>query len=657
MAEADSFIFTALQQYGWLENSSEITSWTVADLSSDAFIVLVLKLLTQFQEENDSTTFTIPSSNATVPVGVAARHRVASKLANILKEQGYAGDCGYNNFLYPCEKETRNILSWLVGKLPRSKSETTEDEEDNKIQNLNGEGVLEDTSGRKHLLDCEQLSNIFSSWKKEKTLHMLPNRNIKELKGFQRLPLQTLPLKLPWTKPTKSTQMLFEGFPNNFVKLTSLLEALAVSKRDSTIPFWEEQFDDHRANTNHEEIDSLCKTDSTFHKAAMKDEELIVIRPDSFQASALPGALISLQNSSFEAGSVRMVGEGSSLEMAKSSNIDKIKEGPKTSSAQGERNEEQSLDSLQKQLKNTERRIAAMQKVLNRERHQLHEVEQHIIKTQQKGLELQKRLAIEKQLVSMLPEAQANIEKLESICARKTEKKKEIVQQMKAACKPLLKEYKELKSQNSGRQTRRRQLIREIKDFRTEMQEIASVIRSKTECMRTLELSRERQLAKLGKKKDMNGGTITRNMYTSRIMDIIKQVHKQKQDITKILNDITGIQRQLNTASEKLKRTEAVTDDKLYKAACKSKSTGSTKSQSYIECYRKFVGVRELFDELIILIGEVGKKENAVRDLHNWISQLQARGSSNHLDKVLADLETIREENATLQNELHAGVV
>ncbi|RLN46506.1 hypothetical protein BBO99_00000972 [Phytophthora kernoviae] len=421
MAEADAFIFAALQQSGMLEASSQGSSWSVSALTSDAFIAIVFQFLTQLQTSDDNVTFTLPSTLTNTPVGVAARHRVGSKLANILKELGYAGDCGYNHFLYPKEAE------------------------------------------------------------------------------------------------------------------------------------------------------------------------------------------------------------------------------------------EQALEQVQKQVDDTEHRIAAMRKVLDRERGELQQVEQHVLETQTTGQEMQKQLARQKQLITMLPQAQANIAKLESIFQKNAEKKAEIAQQMESARDPLLKEYAQLESQKSNRKARCRQLIREMKTFRSDMLELTGVIHSKMEGVRVLERIHERQLAKLDKKKDcQDEGPMTRNMYTARIMDIIKQVHKQKQDITKILDDIKGLQKQMNVASEKLKRTEAVAEDKLYTAASKSKTSNSGKSEAYVECYRKFAQVRELFEELIVLVGDVGKKENIARDLQNWISQLEARDSSSHLDKVLADLESVRHENGTLQNELRA---
>ncbi|KAG7384630.1 Coiled-coil domain-containing protein 22 [Phytophthora pseudosyringae] len=664
MADADAFIFAALQQSGWLEASSETSSWTVAELSSDALVAVVLQFLTRLQDADDSATFTLPA--AVEAKGVAARHRVGSQLANILKELGYAGDCGYNHFLYPSEKETRNILSWLVGKLPRSRLEEN-DEEDGKNQVLSS--VQAGADANDSVLERGQLADIFSSWKREKTLHVLPNEHVKGLRGFQRLPLQTSPLELPWSRPGKSTRTLFEGFPSGSVKPTSLLEALAVAKRGATTLLRE---DDFKEEVDAEEVDTklpLRQGDGTLKEATesgflapqeaeAEDDKFATFEPQSFLASALPDAPLSLNDPSL-GNSGAMVGEGSSMEAAGSASVEASITGgemPAVQAGEQEENDEQSLEEVQNQVDDTERRIAAMRKVLDRERGELHQVEQHVLETQATGQEMQKQLARQKQLVAMLPQAQENIAKLEAICQTNAEKKAEIAQQVEMARGPLRKEYAELEGQKSSRKARCRQLIREIKAFRTEMLEITAIIHSKMESVRALEKVQERQIAKLGRKKDSDGGPMTRNMYTSRIMDIIKQVHKQKQDIAKILEDIKGLQKQLNMASEKLKRTEAVAEEKLYSAASKSKGTSSTKTEAYVECYRKFAQVRELFEELILVIGDVGKKENATRDLQNWISQLEARDSSSHLNKVLADLESVRVENGTLQNELRARI-
>ncbi|CAI5746823.1 unnamed protein product [Peronospora destructor] len=663
MAEVDAFIFAALKQSKWLEDSLDSDSWTVSDLTSDAFIVLVLKFLARLQDTDDSTTFTLSSLNATAPVGVASKHRVGSKLANILKELGYAGDCGYNHFLYPSEKETRNILSWLVGKLPRSEMGENDDG-DSKNDVLNKIGDVVDAAGwQDSVLDREKLSNIFSSWKREKTLHVLPNQNVKGLKGFQRLPLQTSPLELPWSRSENATHKLFEGFPRGSVKVTSLLEALAVAKRATCILLHEDDFfegekeiekvdiepGERQVYSGWKNAESAREIGSfSLQETQNKDGEFAAIQPQSFLAAALPDVPISLEISSSESTGL-FVGKGSSVELAGSSNIDTSKREQEITADQGEVNKEQSLEILQKQMDDAQCRIVEMRKVLDLERGALCEIEQHIIETQNMGQLVQKHVAKQKQLVAMLPQAKANIAKLEETCKTSAQKKHEIARQLEVAQGPLLKEYAELKCQKLSRKARCRQLVREIKAFRTEMLELTGIIHAKMESVQALENIQERRMDKLGKQKDFECGPMTRNMYTSRIMDITKQVHKQKQDIAKILYDIKGLQKQLSAASEKLKRTEAVAEEKLYGAASKSKNLGSTRAEDYVECYRKFAHLHEIFEELIMVVGDLGKKENAARDLHNWISQLEARESSDHLDKVLVDLDSVRKENGTLE--------
>lgn len=196
------------------------------------------------------------------------------------------------------------------------------------------------------------------------------------------------------------------------------------------------------------------------------------------------------------------------------------------------------------------------------------------------------------------------------------------------------------------RKARSRQFVVEMKSFRVEMKDMAAAIERKMDAMRSL----DRAYAQLPP-------NVNRTMYTTRILEIIKQVHKQKAEIAKIIEDIRAVQKQLNSASETLKRSEAETEDKLYAAASRAATATSSSRDAaspFIECYRKFADVRELFEELLAVVADVGRKENTARDLETWISQLQSRDSGRHLDRVLADLESVQAENSALAEQLRA---
>lgn len=58
---------------------------------------------------------------------------------------------------------------------------------------------------------------------------------------------------------------------------------------------------------------------------------------------------------------------------------------------------------------------------------------------------------------------------------------------------------------------------------------------------------------------------LDRNSYTSRILEIIGNIRKQKASIDKVLNDTRDIQKEINTINGQLDRQFTVTDDLLFK--------------------------------------------------------------------------------------------
>lgn len=71
-----------------------------------------------------------------------------------------------------------------------------------------------------------------------------------------------------------------------------------------------------------------------------------------------------------------------------------------------------------------------------------------------------------------------------------------------------------------------------------------------------------------------------RNSYTSRILEIIGNIRKQKASIDKVLNDTRDIQKEINSINGQLDRQFTVTDDLLFKV--KSNLTHLFFLQQYI---------------------------------------------------------------------------
>jgi len=125
--------------------------------------------------------------------------------------------------------------------------------------------------------------------------------------------------------------------------------------------------------------------------------------------------------------------------------------------------------------------------------------------------------------------------------------------------------------------------------MRNEMRTMAQQIRDAEERHRLLAV----ELEKMPK-------NINRAVYTYRILDIIKQVRKQRLEISRIIGDIRTVQHETNRVAETLRRTEMVTDEHVYAAASKNKqSKGQAGNEAYVETYRLLTQIRGRFDEMV----------------------------------------------------------
>lgn len=89
--------------------------------------------------------------------------------------------------------------------------------------------------------------------------------------------------------------------------------------------------------------------------------------------------------------------------------------------------------------------------------------------------------------------------------------------------------------------------LAKVKEMRTESKQMVTELRSKEALAKTL----AKDLEKLPK-------DVKRSSYVNRILDIIRNVNKQREEIDKVLEDIREARREINTASDKLQRSFSV---------------------------------------------------------------------------------------------------
>jgi len=137
---------------------------------------------------------------------------------------------------------------------------------------------------------------------------------------------------------------------------------------------------------------------------------------------------------------------------------------------------------------------------------------------------------------------------------------------------------------------------------------------------------------------------VTRTHYTDRIMDIVKNVKKQKVEIDKVLLDTRTLQKEINSITDTLNRTFGVTDELIYQDAKKDAIAK--------ELYKQVVGMNENFKKLAKLVEETGGTRNQNLNMEAKVEQLEERTNQLNFKRIENDLTEIKAENKALTDKL-----
>jgi len=133
---------------------------------------------------------------------------------------------------------------------------------------------------------------------------------------------------------------------------------------------------------------------------------------------------------------------------------------------------------------------------------------------------------------------------------------------------------------------------------------------------------------------------INRGIYTRRILDIVKNVKKQKSEIDKILLDMKNLLKAGTLVSDTLKRSFAVTDELLFADAKKDDLSK--------QAYRDLVEMDKCFKNLVANIEETGEARNSIMQLEVKIEQMQGRVDVLNIERLEQDYAAMKKENQKL---------
>ncbi|ELK03414.1 Coiled-coil domain-containing protein 22 [Pteropus alecto] len=291
--------------------------------------------------------------------------------------------------------------------------------------------------------------------------------------------------------------------------------------------------------------------------------------------------------------------------------------------------QEQELEALREQLERVNHNIEEAEANMKTLGIGLVQVETECRQNELSMAEREQALRLKSRAVELLPDGAANLVKLQLVVESSAQRVIHLAGQWEKHRVPLLAEYRHLRKLQDCRELESSRRLVEIQELHQNVRAAAEEARRKEEIYKQL-VSELETLPR----------DVSRLAYTQRILEIVGNIRKQKEEITKILSDTKELQKEINSLSGKLDRTFAVTDELVFKDA--------KKDDAVRKAYKYLAALHENCSQLIQTIEDTGTIMREVRDLEEQIETEMGKKTLSNLEKIREDYRALRQENAGL---------
>ncbi|XP_052519132.1 coiled-coil domain-containing protein 22 [Budorcas taxicolor] len=563
-----------------------------------------------------------------LPLAMSARFRLAMSLAQACMDLGYPLELGYQNFLYPSEPDLRDLLLFLAERLPTDASEDAD-------QSAGESAILRAIGSRIRdhlalpwvppLLRTPKLQYLQGS-AHQKPFHasrlVMPELSSRgESREFQAGPL-LLPV------PTQVPQLA--------ARAASLLEhhAIQLCQHTGRDRAGDEAWG-HRTSRLPAQEDTRAQR-QRLQKHLAEHLRQTWGRPGPPQQTRDLGELLQAWGAGTRPGAPK----GSRFTHSKKftfhlepeAQAAQVSDVPATSQRPEQDTwaaQEQELESLREQLEGVNHNIEEAEANMKTLGINLVQVETECRQSELSIVEREQALRLKSQAVELLPDGAANLAKLQLVVESSAQRVIHLAGQWEKHRVPLLAEYRHLRKLQDCRELESSRRLAEIQELHQSVRAAAEEARRKEEVYKQL-VSELETLPK----------DVSRLAYTQRILEIVGNIRKQKEEITKILSDTKELQKEINSLSGKLDRTFAVTDELVFKDA--------KKDDAVRKAYKYLAALHENCSQLIQTIEDTGTIMREVRDLEEQIETEMGKKTLSNLDKIREDYRALRQENAGL---------
>lgn len=618
MEEVDEIVLHTLRQIGC--DVSEISS--LKEFTTEAAIEGVVRCLKLINP-------TLEISHH-VPPNMSARYRLGSTLASICTELGYKGEIGYQTFMYSNETDLRKIFLFLFENLPKE-SEKALDEP----LNITSLILKEVGSSLTRSLNYPWLPHYCKSNVNSEGRFLLKNPL------YSIVPFHAKTLFRPFDYSHVKNKEQYANYCGKYLQL--------VSKQASSCPellssVLEANTLDYVKQSIEEDQDDLANVLRKKELAAQKREKVKKTINDHL-AKALQLSK-NVSGKSLDASSKSNVKEAKGSRFTHSLELQFTPE-KKAAAAMVSIPTAKSTDSEEDLQKKREAEIRELQDnldsltakleglILENKNYEItsQNVVEQIKKEQETIDEFKERYRVKKCTLSLLPNAEANIEKLQGVIDASSQKLVSLANQWEQHRVPLIEQYRELRELSSRRVNETQRKLEEIKSIREKIKGLGVEARQKEEMHKHLVTAYEKLT------KD-----VSRSAYTRRIMEIVGNIKKQKSEIDKVLLDTRNVQKEINRLTGKLERTFTVTDELIFKDA--------KKDEAIRRAYKFLAALHENCSQLVLIVEETGATAREIREIEDQIEQENQKKVAATLERITLDYKQMQQENASLLTQL-----
>ena len=625
MEEVDAILFPILRESG-CPLPADVTS--MKQLDADLFYTSCVTILRLINAASSPSSHHTPSPLTkhplAMPTGKAARFRITSALCAELKEKGYASELGYEAFLYPNEADMRAVLRFLVEKLPKSEPADDTDARPSAPTDVHA-----------------RIAAALAAFTKQTTPAALTYRPFHTV--HLELPALSPPAALAYARTHQPLLPLQPADRANFVpslletNMLALLEAAEREKQwnDPTAPSPEQR----RAALTAVVRSSLSSTLAAgsgaraVSRKALAQYSVVGDRVTGGAGASAFGRRIQFEQER-EAAQAQVVSEVGTV-----TSVNEAGQSAEEREAEEEerrRSREQQLNELNQSLTDHTAQLSALDARIASFTSSSRQLEAELAALASTTSALEDAYRVRKRTLDLLPDAHRNEAELRALVDASSQRLLDIAAEWETHRQALLTRLRRHQALLQERKEGAAAKAESIKSMREEQKAKADDVRAKE----ALLVGLQAELAALPK-------STHRSVYVRRIMDIMRNIDKQKAEIGRVLADVKQIQRDINALTEASNRAYAMADDIVFSSA---KQGGG--GPEGVRAYRCVVELREAFGALVGVVEAIGRVQGEERELQASVEDLDSRNTALNMERVETDLAQVRKENKQLQAKL-----